>query len=368
MDGMDSELAAVLERLTSRELPGVSAAIVRPGAEELAGAGVADTSSGSRATPETIYLWFSMTKIVTATAAMQLAEEGALALDDPVAKFLPEFPKARSGWPRVEVRHLLSHSAGLANPIPVRWVHPADQPGRDPHEFANSLLTKHDRLRYPAGSRAVYSNLGYIALGEVIAAASGRSYEDYVRSRILEPLSMTSTGFTYGAAHAEDIATGYQRRRHPMTPLFRLLLPRGIVGAGDGRFVSFNRFLVDGPAYGGLVGSVRDAARFLAVHLNGGELDGVRLLSQAGVEEMQTLQAKGRKLDVGFGWFRRGADRAAGDFWEHLGGGGGFWCMMRIYPASGVGVLSMGNASSYDHEAVAEAALRSSTAVADFSG
>jgi CubicO group peptidase (beta-lactamase class C family) len=149
---------------------------------------------------------------------------------------------------------------------------------------AVALLRKHDRLRHSAGCKAVYSNLGYIALGEVIAAASGRI-------RILEPLSMTSTRFAYGTADAEDIATGYQRRRHPMTPLFRLLLPKGIIGARGGRFVSFNRFLVDGPAYGGLVVSARDAARFLAVHLNGGELDGVRLLSQAAVEHEAVAEA-----------------------------------------------------------------------------
>ena len=324
------------------------------GIEQLSSAGVADTSSRRRVTADTVYLWFSMTKIVTATAVMQLVDRDALNLDDPVERFLPEFPRPRSGWPAVEVRHLLSHSAGVGNPMPVRWVHPAAETGRDPHDFAVELLAKHDRLRFPAGSKAVYSNLGYIALGEVIAAASGQSYEDYVRTRILEPLFMANTGFGYSVASEDDVATGYQRRFHPMTPLFWLLLPKGIMGASEHRFVALNRFLVDGPAYGGLVGSARDAARFMGVHLNGGEFDGVRLLSPKGVEAMQTLQSSGRKLEVGFGWFRRGADRTAGDFWEHLGGGGGFWSVMRIYPARGVGVLSMGNATSYDHDAVAD--------------
>ena len=167
---------------------------------------------------------------------------------------------------------------------------------------------------------------------------------------------MADTGFTYPVGPGADVATGYQRRLHPMTPLFRALLPKGIVGSTDGRFLSFKPFLVDGPAYGGLVGSVRDAARFMAVHLNGGDSEGVRLLSPRSVEEMQTLQASGRGIDVGLGWFRRGADRAAGDFWEHLGGGGGYWSMMRIYPEQGNGVLAMGNATRYDHAAVAEAA------------
>lgn len=348
--------ASVLERLTSRDAVGISAAVVEPGGTaRFSSAGVADLSSGRPATPDTVYLWFSMTKIVTATAAMQLVERGALGLDDPVERFLPEFPTPRPGWPAVRVRHLLSHSSGLANPMPVRWVHPAGEAGRDPRDFALELLAKHDRLRFPAGSKAAYSNLGYIVLGEVIAAASAGSYEDFVRTRILEPLSMSATGFDYSLAAADDVATGYQRRFHPMTPLFRLLLPKGIVGSTEGRFVGFNRFLVDGPAYGGLVGSVRDAARFMAVHLNGGEYDGARLLSPQSVEAMQALQASGRKLDVGLGWYRRGADRAGGDLLEHLGGGGGYWCMMRIYPAEGVGVLSMGNATGYDHDAIAAA-------------
>ena len=139
-----------------------------------------------------------------------------------------------------------------------------------------------------------------------------------------------------------------------MTPLFRLMLPKGIIGQGAGRYIAFNRFLVDGPAYGGLVGSARDAARFMAIHINDGEAEGVRILKPESVREMQTIQASGRKLDVGFGWFRRGKDaKEKADHLEHLGGGGGFWNMMRIYPERRVGVLSMGNATSYDHASVA---------------
>jgi len=136
---------------------------------------------------------------------------------------------------------------------------------------------------------------------------------------------MTHTGFSYPAGSRDDVATGYQPRLSPMTPLYRVLLPKGIVGSPHGRFLAFNHFHVDGPAYGGLVGPVSDAARFLAPHLRRGDFEGVRLLSPESVQAMQTLQARGRKLDVGYGWFRRGAARAKAEFWEHLGGGGGFW-------------------------------------------
>jgi CubicO group peptidase (beta-lactamase class C family) len=354
--GHSAQLQAELDRLTDRSVPGVAAVVVRGGQTDVAAsAGLADVQTGAATTPDTVHLWFSMTKIVTATAVMQLAERGALDLDDPVTRFVPEFPQPRSGWPEVRIRHLLSHSTGLANPIPVRWVHLAGSEGRDPHDFTRDLLARHRKLRFPAGSKAVYSNLGYIVLGEVVGAAGGERYEDYVRSQILEPLSMTRTGFSYDTLD-EDVATGYQRRLSPMTPLFRLMLPKGIIGQSAGRYIAFNRFLVDGPAYGGLVGSARDAARFMALHINDGEVGGVRILSPDSIRAMQTIQASGRKLDVGFGWFRRGKDATEkADHLEHLGGGGGFWNMMRIYPDRQVGVLSMGNATTYDHASIAQA-------------
>ena len=349
-------LQAELDRLARRSAPGVAAVIVRNGeVEDEGSAGLADIRSGALTTPDTVHLWFSMTKIVTATAAMQLAESGALRLDDPVRELVPEFPPPRAGWPEVRVRHLLSHSSGLANPVPVRWVHLAASAGRDPHDFALELLSRHRKLRFPAGSKAAYSNLGYIVLGEVISAAGARRYEDYVRTHILEPLSMRRTGFGYDPRD-EDAATGYQRRLSPMTPLFRAMLPKGIIGGRAGRYIAFNRFLVDGPAYGGLVGPAREAARFMALHINGGAVDGVRLLQPESVDEMQSIHASGRRLEVGLGWFRRGKDASRNaDHLEHLGGGGGFWNMMRIYPERRTGVVAMGNATGYDHASLAKA-------------
>jgi CubicO group peptidase (beta-lactamase class C family) len=359
-----TELDAVLRRLTERKVPGLSI-IVMQGDRVLTedAVGVADLAHQQPVTLDTVYLWFSMTKIVTATAALQLVEKGRLRLDDPVADYLPEFPTPRRAWPQIRIKHLLNHSSGLVNPIPVRWVHPADQPGRDPHQFTLELLSRYPKLRFPAGSKASYTNLGYIALGEVITAAAGQRYEDYTRQNILQPLGMTETDFAYRPDMRANAATGYQPRLNPLTPVFRRLLPSGIVDRNQGRFLAFRPFCVDGPAYGGLIGSVRDAARFMSAHLNHMPSNHTRLLSSESVQQMQTITARGRKLDVGFGWFRRHSDRRTDEtYLEHLGGGGGFFNMMRIVPERKLGVVIMGNATSYDHQRVAAAAIAVSAA------
>jgi CubicO group peptidase (beta-lactamase class C family) len=348
----------VLQRLVERDVPGISVALVRRGRVcWVRSAGVGSVVDRHAVTADTAGLWFSMTKIATATAAVQLAERGALILDDPVGRYLPSFPAPSAGGP-VTVRHLLSHTAGLANPVPVRWVHAADRPGPDSERFAAELLRRHRKVKPHPGARAVYSNLGYIALGLVIARAAGQRFEDYVRDHILRPLGMTRTDFGYQGAQAEDVALGHHPRLHPLTPLFRVILPTGIIGATHGRWLVFNRFEVDGPAYGGLIGPPADAARFLAMHTADGEYDGTRILSPDGATTMRNLSARGRKLDVGLGWFRRHTGPAGSEpYVEHLGGGGGFWNMMRLYPRQRAGVLAMGNCTAYDHHTVADWAI-----------
>ena len=333
--------------------PGLSVAVLAERTARSDGFGFADIETHQPASPETVYLWFSMTKLVTATAIVQLAERGALEVDDPVGGFVSEFPSDDRGR-RVTIRHLLSHTSGLANPIPVGWVRPADTPAADLHEFTSRLLAKHSRLGSEPGDRARYSNLGYLVLGEVIEAASGRSYADYVRSSILASLAMTSTDFVYRDDMAARAATGYHPRFNVMTPLLRRMVPAGIFDHQVGRLWAFSRFCVQGAPYGGLVGTVHDAARFLRLHLGGIEGSASKVLSPEGVAAMQLPTARGRKLDVALGWFRRrGEDNGGARYWEHLGGGAGFFNTMRIYPDLKLGLVAMGNLTSWNYRTLA---------------
>jgi CubicO group peptidase (beta-lactamase class C family) len=344
-------LAARVEAtMRADHVPGIAITVVgTDGVHWQRGFGVTDLTSTAPVTVRTPYLWFSMTKIVTATAVMRLAGTGALDLDAPVTDYFPEFAVVTQPTP-VTVRQLLSHCSGLANPVPVRWVRPADQPAPDQTAFVTRLLARHRRLRHAPGERAVYSNLGYLVLGEIVAAVAGTSFENEVRTHVLEPLGMAHTGFVYADTSGEPAATGYQRLPAPLTPLLRAVLPAGIIAGRHGRYVAYHPFHVLGAAYGGLVGDVTDAARLAQLHLNDGELDGVRLLPAGVAAQMRRVTPRGGKLDIGLGWYRPAGH--APTFVEQLGGGSGFWNVIRLYPDTGLGVVMMGNTTHYDHDTI----------------
>jgi len=274
----------------------------------------------------------------------------------PVLPLVPELTvmRPRALAERITPRHLLTHSAGFANPIPVRWIHPADEPGPDQAALLTRLLARHSKLRFEPGTRSAYSNLSTLTLGQAIANAAGAPYAGLAVGQILQPLEMRMTRFAYTPDMLARAATGYHPRRSPM----RLLLPGWVIGARTGRWLSFRRFLLDGAAYGGLLGPVRDAARFLQMHLRDGELDGTRILPAQSAAAMRHVTVTGKRYDLGLGWFRPAGQRDADPpFVEHLGGGAGFFNLIRIYPAQAVGIAIMGNTTNYDIDAVARLAL-----------
>jgi CubicO group peptidase (beta-lactamase class C family) len=348
--GPDELAGFVTARMRADRIPGLSIVVVSDGSVRWSAAfGVADLAARAPARPGTPYLWFSMTKIATATAVVRLAEQGLVDLDAPVSAHFPPFAVADPSR-AVTVRHLLSHTSGLVNPIPVRWVYPASSSPPDRVAFVERLLRRHSRLRGTPGTRCRYSNLGYLVLGEVIAHASGRPYERYLREELLAPLGMAHTGFTYAETGPERPATGYQRLPAGLTPLLRAVLPTGIIAGRYSGYVAYHPFYVMGAPYGGLVGDAADAARVALLHLGDGAVDGTRLLSPRAAADMRHTLARGGPTDVGLGWFRPSGGRT--DFVEHLGGGSGFFSVMRLYPDRDVGVVMMGNTTRYDHEAI----------------
>jgi CubicO group peptidase (beta-lactamase class C family) len=222
--------------------------------------------------------------------------------------------------------------------------------------FLDALLARHGTPKYSVGGPARYSNLGYLMLAEVIAQSAGKAFTEFVTDAVLRPLKMEHTGFTYQPGN--DLAVGYVRAPRIAVPMLRRLLPKGIVGEREGRYISLNRFLVNGAGYGGLVGNVTDAARLASMHLADGTFDGHSILCSDTARMMRNISAPGKPFDVGLGWFRKPTDRNTAAV-EHLGAGGGFFNAMRLYPDLGLGLVAMANTTrAWNHAALFDTLAR----------
>jgi CubicO group peptidase (beta-lactamase class C family) len=342
-------------RAAAGKVPGVALVIVgTEGVRARASTGYADLSASTPMSTDLTAPWFSMTKIATATLALRQVQAGMLDMDEPVAPLVPQVELLRpSNWAeQITPRHLLQHSGGLRNPLPVKWVHPAAETAPDRERFLETLLRKNSKLRTEPGSRTSYSNLGALVLAAAMTRRSGDAFETLMQTHILDPLGMSTTGF--GEVQGAARATGHHPRRNPL----RYFLPGWVIGEVTGRWLALKPFAVDGPPYGGLVGTPDDAARFLQMHLRDGSFDGTQILPSETAIEMRQITMQGKRYDLGLGWFRPAGQRdSKPEFVEHLGGGAGFFNCMRAYPTEGVGAIVIGNATKYDVDAVAELAL-----------
>lgn len=175
------------------------------------GFGYRDVEKKIPATPDTIYRIGSITKLFTATAILQLRDAGKLSLDDPVSKHLPWFEIAtrfEDSRP-ITIRHLLTHTSGLPRESAYPSWTTLDFPTRE--ELFEGL--KRQEAAYAPETRWKYSNLALSIAGEIVAAVSGKPYEQYIQEKILDPLGMQSTSVVLPESHRSRLATAYGFRR-----------------------------------------------------------------------------------------------------------------------------------------------------------
>jgi D-alanyl-D-alanine carboxypeptidase len=355
------DFEAYVNTLVGDNPPGLSI-LINLGGEVLysKGFGTADGPNEMAAEPDTVFPWGSMTKMATGTAIMQLVDQGLVELDAPLSDYLDYFP-AEHG---ITVRQLLDHSSGLREP--VDFLLPSlsldGQTLPDPDRIAKEYLEGFSGPMFEPGSASAYGNPNYVMLGQIVAAVSGQPYIEYVKEHILEPLGMENTDFTYSnqAMVAKAAAPAFPAG---LVEDFIAMLDRAR-GLGDGaefirevddRFAWMNRFNVLA-ANGGLKGPATEAMRFAQMHLNGGELDGVRILSPESAALMQEMQFATTGDPLGYGAAWRIFEEEEHPFVEHDGGGTGLWAKMRLYPKEGLAIVLMSNESGWNRDKVADAA------------
>ncbi len=341
-----AELQARLQALVAEgRAPGIAVAAARgEGPAVVRVAGLADRTSARPLEAGTPFPWFSATKLFTATAVMQLAAEGKLELDRPVRELLPAFaPRSRWATP-VTTRHLLSHTSGLPNPIPIAWIHLAEEPAPDLEALTARLLEQHGDLSSEPGTRYAYSNLGYLVLGRLLEQASGRPYAEELAARVLAPLGATGAAF----AVPPDVARGHQRRWTPLGLAAWWMLPERFFGPARAGLWELRPFAVDGAPYGGLFGPVEELLLLgRAMLRQGAGAQGALLPPVAAAAMLAPARtAGGEPLSVGLGW-HLGEVEGEPCAW-HVGGGGGFKTELRIYPRLGYAIAVAGSETSFD--------------------
>ena len=262
-------------------------------------------------------------------------------LDDPIDAYLETQPYG----PKVTVRHLLSHTSGIPNPIPLRWVHPAEHP--DPFNERAALarvLRRHTKRLFSPGSRYKYSNLGYWLLGRIVEHASGEPFQSFVRDHILQRLGITPQELGYVVPDFQNHAKGYLEKYSFMNLVKRLVVSSELIGGYEGRWLRLNDHYVDGAAFGGLVGTAEGFGKFLQDQLRPHSAifgDTTRRLFYA----PQRIN-KGMSIPVTLGW-HIGTVNGVRFFYKE-GGGGGFHSMMRVYPSAAIGTIIMTNATGFN--------------------
>jgi len=237
-------------------IPAVSAAIVYDQQVLWSdGYGTTDLSKKTPATASTIYSICSISKLFTSIAVMQLRDAGKLRLDDPVEKFLPWFKiqKTAPQGPEITIEGLLTHASGLPRESEYPYWTAPDYAFPTREQVKEKIASQ--QTLYPAEAHFQYSNLGLTLAGEVVAAASGQPYDEYVKSHILGPLGLTGTTPEIPAdQRGNRLATGYSiltREGEPKAmPFFQV---RGIAPAAGyastaedlARFASWQFRLLD---------------------------------------------------------------------------------------------------------------------------
>jgi CubicO group peptidase (beta-lactamase class C family) len=153
----------------------------------------------------------SMNKMFTAVAIAQLVEKGKVSFDDPLSKFIADFPNAE-GSKKIQIKHLLSHTAGLGGYFSQRYWGMSRDRLRTVDDMMKLAREDEKDIKFEPGSKWAYSNTGMLVLGKVIEIASGQSYFDYVRDNIFKPAGMTNTD-SYSLDRVNpNLAVGYDKQ------------------------------------------------------------------------------------------------------------------------------------------------------------
>ena len=239
-----TRLAALIER---HRVPGAVLGVLLDGNTSITAAGMLNVESGVGATPDSLFQIGSITKVYTATLALQLADEGSLDIDVPIAAVLPELRLAEPhATARVTMRHLLTHTSG------IEGDHFVDV-GRGDDVLERYVRTCAELgFSHPVGATFSYCNTGYVIAGRAIEVLTGLTWDAALRARLLEPLGLTATVtlpeevLRFRSAYGHTVEPEQPVRLAPAPLLPRSCGPAGLIWATAADVLAFARAHMDG--------------------------------------------------------------------------------------------------------------------------
>jgi CubicO group peptidase (beta-lactamase class C family) len=304
-------------RATMRDLhvPGLSLAIVRDGRlVEARYYGLASLELRRAVTQDTVFEIGSVTKQFTAAAILMLVEEGRVALDAPLSTYLGGVPPS---WSAITIRHLLTHSSGIPDYLGLPGFADISFHGLSHREIAQAFFEKLSP-EFAPGATWAYSNTGYLLLGNVIEAASNKTYFDFLNERIFGPLGMRATRPSTPVDVIPNRASGYEWR--------------------EGAYENRPALTENAYAAGSIVSTVRDLAKWEAALAAG------RLLSKDSWRATWTAHPVALGVppfDYGFGWFLDTVH--GGRVMLHSGGTPGFSSAIHRFVEPRISVILLTN-------------------------
>ena len=326
------EVQSALEQAVAAGIPGIAVEIRGPEGSEFLAAGVASVEDERPLTPQDRFRIASVTKAFTAAVVMELVEEGVLSLDDSVEHWAPGLLAEGDS---ITVRYLLAHTSGLPDYTKDEEFFEAFVAGEDlPPQRIVSFVSS-ESLAFEPGTKYEYSDTDNIVLG-IIVEAAGRSYEQELQSRVLEPLELRATVLPDDPAMPDPHAEGYQ-------------YPPESEGAGDLDDVTTALDPSAAWASGALVSTPSELSRFFG-GLLGGELVGEDTLEQM----KETLAGEGDPSGpgtkrAGLGIFSY--ELPCGEVWGHTGQFPGYQAFGAATPDGRGGLAMMANATGTSEEA-----------------
>jgi CubicO group peptidase (beta-lactamase class C family) len=300
------------------QTPSIAVGLIRNGALVWAeGFGWADREKKVPATADTIYWLASVSKPITATGLMQLVERGAIDLDRPANAYLGD-AKLRAyvgSADAMTVRRLANHTAGM--PTHATFFHGGQPPPMD------ESIRRYGFASLEPGKQVQYSNFAYGVLGYIVQRVAKMPWREYQEKHVYDPLRMSRT--------SDRIRPGFERDE---------AIP--YVTDIGGRFMRYARYDFDHRPASAIYSSVNDLSRFIRMHLNGGELDGVRVLSAASVKEMQRITGEMRPgAGYGVAWQSLNLGGHAG--LTHSGSMPGVATLISMFPAERAATIVLMN-------------------------